>query len=218
MIKLSDFARAQGVTNRAVQLALKRHEADLEGHFERKGQNGTWLDDYAEEYLRSRMLQKPVVVYDSSMSPLLEENQRLRAEKEDLQKALSVAYERLADVLEQSNTAQIQLQVERAEKRMISAGKEEAERKVESLEMKASEAERLAISARREKVEVEIALTAAEEENKTLADVAEANAQEAERAKKAAEALQAELDRRQAELDELKGRGFFARLFNRGVK
>ena len=54
-IKLSDFARDCGVTDRAVQKHLKKLETELEGHFERRGpQGGTWLDELAQEKIRMR--------------------------------------------------------------------------------------------------------------------------------------------------------------------
>ena len=60
MIKLQDFAKQHGVTDRAIQKHLKKHEKELEGHFFRRGPNGTWLDEKAQEYIKSLMIIKPV--------------------------------------------------------------------------------------------------------------------------------------------------------------
>ena len=60
MIKLQDFARQQGVTDRAIQKHLNTYAEDLEGLYERKGPNGTWLTDEACEILRSKMKQQPI--------------------------------------------------------------------------------------------------------------------------------------------------------------
>lgn len=65
MIKLQDFAKQCGITDRQLQRHLKNHENDLKGHFERKGPNGTWLDDFACDYLKTFMKQQPIVVSDN---------------------------------------------------------------------------------------------------------------------------------------------------------
>lgn len=64
MIKLQDFARDCGVTDRAIQKHLKTYATELEGLFERKGPNGTWLSDEACKILKSKMKQQPLVVFD----------------------------------------------------------------------------------------------------------------------------------------------------------
>lgn len=66
MIKLQDFARQQGVTDRAVQKQLKKHEHELGGLYERKGPNGTWLSEEACDFLRRQMKAAPVALYDDS--------------------------------------------------------------------------------------------------------------------------------------------------------
>ena len=73
MIKLQDFARQCGVTDRAIQKHLKTYAAELEGLFQRKGPNGTWLTDEACEILRSKMKQNPVVLVDTQSQTELEE-------------------------------------------------------------------------------------------------------------------------------------------------
>lgn len=64
MIKLQDFAVQQGVTDRQVQRLLKKYEEELQGHYERKGPNGTWLTDEACDILRSKMKQAPAAVFE----------------------------------------------------------------------------------------------------------------------------------------------------------
>lgn len=78
MIKLQEFARLQGVTDRQVQRLLKKYAAELEGLYERKGVNGTWLSDEACEILRSKMKQAPLVVSDQN-----EEAEKWRKKYED---------------------------------------------------------------------------------------------------------------------------------------
>lgn len=79
MIKIQDLARDLGVTDRTIQKHLHRLTPELEGHFERRGRNGTWLDDVAVEAIRSRMVMPP--------APVISDGQ-LAAENEKLKNAL----------------------------------------------------------------------------------------------------------------------------------
>lgn len=82
-VKLSDFARECGVTERAIQKHLKNLEAELQGHFERRGPNGTWLDETATALIRSRMVTPPPpIVSDGN---LVRENEELKAALMQLQ-------------------------------------------------------------------------------------------------------------------------------------
>ena len=80
MIKLQDFARQQGVTDRAIQKHLVKYAEELEGLFERKGPNGTWLSDEACEILKSKMKQAPIALFeeDPRVKRLEEENANLQ--------------------------------------------------------------------------------------------------------------------------------------------
>lgn len=86
MIKLQDFAKQQGVTDRAIQKHLVKYAEELEGLYQRKGPNGTWLTDEACDILRSKMKQAPVAIFEED--PRVK---RLEDEKADLQKQLNEA-------------------------------------------------------------------------------------------------------------------------------
>ena len=76
IVKLGDYARECGVSDRAIQKHLKRLESELDGHFERRGTQGTWLDEVAQECIRSRLqTAPPPVIADNN---LLRENEELR--------------------------------------------------------------------------------------------------------------------------------------------
>lgn len=120
MIKLQDFARECGVTDRAIQKHLKNHETQLEGHFQRRGKNGTWLDQTAQEYIRSLMIQQPIVVGDAETQ---REVERLKEEVLRLHEKL----ESTQDALRESLQAQIELQGTQARL-------EASERRTEALE------------------------------------------------------------------------------------
>lgn len=82
MVKLVDFARDNGVTDRAIQKHIQKHEADLLEHIDRQGNSGTWLDDFAQHYIRGLLLRQPLaVIKDNEDYRLLrEENIELRTQ------------------------------------------------------------------------------------------------------------------------------------------
>lgn len=92
MIKLQDFAKQNGITDRQVQRQLKKYETELNGHFKRRGHNGTWLDEVACSFLESKMLQSPVI---QGGGDLLQKMAELQAENENLQKQLIKQQEQL---------------------------------------------------------------------------------------------------------------------------
>lgn len=81
-IKIGDFARECGVSDRAIYKHLQKHESELEGHLDKQGSNGTWLDEYAQNYVRGLMLRQPVTVIQDNeeFRMLREENIELRAQ------------------------------------------------------------------------------------------------------------------------------------------
>lgn len=88
MIKLQDFARQMGVTDRAIQKHLKKYAAELDGLYQRKGPNGTWLTEEACEILRNKMRQQPMVVGDAEA---IREKAELEAEVDRLRRELEAA-------------------------------------------------------------------------------------------------------------------------------
>lgn len=185
MLKLQDFSKQQGVSDRQVQRLLKKYEKELEGLFERKGPNGTWLSDEACEILRGKMKTQPVAVYeeDPKVALLQQENEALRRQldkaNEDFRRYAAGTAEALSKA-----TAQLQL-AERAEAYQA---------KAREAEERAAQAERQTTLAIQGKLEVELALEEEKERAQTAEDVAELNAQEAARAKAEAEELRAKLE------------------------
>lgn len=118
MIKLQDFAAGCGVTDRQIQRLIKKYESEIEGHFERKGPNGTWLDEEACQILRSKMKVKEVVLEDKRVNDLLQQIKELqdRIEKKDviierLQERESIKDNRISEL----EKIKLQLEGSRAE-------------------------------------------------------------------------------------------------------
>lgn len=92
-VKLQDFAREKGVTDRAIQKHIQNHAEELAGHFERKGPNGTWLDDYAQEFISGLMYETPTVIMDTE---LVRKHQELQDQYQLVSGQLVQAQDRLA--------------------------------------------------------------------------------------------------------------------------
>lgn len=54
-MKIGAFAAKYGVTDRHARRLVAECESDLVGHIEKRGNVGTWIDEYAEAYLRDKL-------------------------------------------------------------------------------------------------------------------------------------------------------------------
>lgn len=54
-IKTSAFAAKFGISDRHARRLVNEWEADLGGHIEKRGSAGTWIDEYAEAFLRDKL-------------------------------------------------------------------------------------------------------------------------------------------------------------------
>lgn len=133
MVKLQDFAREMGVTDRAIQKHLKRYAEELEGLFERRGPNGTWLSEEACELLRGKMKSSPVVVADNS---LMLENDRLKKEIERLHMKLEDKQDKI-EILQEQNAS---LALAGTRIQLLEADNEAAKLKVSEAEKTVQEA------------------------------------------------------------------------------
>lgn len=189
MIKLQDFARECGVTDRAIQKHLKTYADELDGLYERKGPNGTWLSDQACEILRSKMRQMPVVVGDSETQRMVEE---LREENRAVLKALNAAKDKIIEM----QGAQARLEAAEKETTMLTGLLQDRNAEIRTLtEEKAQEAARAKEADRR-------------------AEQAERREQEAQNR---ADRAEAERNAEKARNEALMRRGVLARLINREV-
>lgn len=174
MIKLQDFAVQQGVTDRQVQRLLKKYESELNGLYQRKGPNGTWLTEEACEILRSKMKQQPIVLVDNQAQMDLAE---AKAKIEELQEQRVKAAEKLEALYEwKANKAQLIAEAEQTrllldstkqEKEILEGFIKDAKGEIAALSDEKAEAEGKAKAAQDE-------LTAAHERERLLKEYAEA--------------------------------------------
>ena len=140
MIKLQDFARECGVTDRAIQKHLKTYAEELEGLYQRKGPNGTWLTDEACRILRSKMKQQPIVVGDSE---IYRKNEDLQKEIEALKDKLILAQEQALlsqNALAEAQAARAALEASEREKKLLEGFIQDAKAEIRTLtEEKAEE-------------------------------------------------------------------------------
>ena len=185
-MKLSEFANVYKVSERHVRRLIKKYESDMVGHYEQRGNEGTFIDDVGVGILKSK-LKAQFDVVDSEPSE----------DEKKLNEQLILALAKCTTLAEQLADA------ERRAGQNAAAGAllEAAKANVAQLEAQASEAEERAAQAEQQttlaiqrKLEAELALEEAKERAQTAEDVAELNAQEAARAKAEAEDLRALLE------------------------
>ena len=161
MIKLQDFAHENGVTDRQIHRQLKKYAAELEGLYERKGANGTWLTDEACDFLRSKMKRAPIVVSDGEISRKTSE---LEKENKELLKELKETYKRMATL----EGAQARLEAAETSKKLLEESRDEYKAQAAQKALEASEASQKAAEAAQKAQELQEALKAAEEEKNAL--------------------------------------------------
>ena len=206
MITIKDFAKERGCSESIIYRHIRNNREALGDNVVREN-NKTWLTDEGAEYIRGLMIQPPPPA-------LLDEDPRVkRLEKElaDAKEQLKEKDRVLYQLIERN-----QLLQDKVDNILLIEADTEAAR------ARATEAEKRASVADQERKEAESALeklqgdfgesekgrSEAEQRLRAAEDIAEMNAQEAERAKNETEALR-------AELESIKKRSFWQRLFNK---
>lgn len=144
MMKLQDFAALRGVTDRAIQKHLKNHETELEGHIERRGPNGTWLDDYAQDYI-SKLMYRP--------APTIVSDTGLLGELEELRAKYMALLEELNTVRKENTTligVQARLETAQAAQRLLEESRDDFKAQVNQARQEASQARQEASESRLE--------------------------------------------------------------------
>ena len=55
LVRLRDFAEIHRISDRTVQLHIKENWDELQDHVDRRGKQGTWLDEFAVDFLLNRI-------------------------------------------------------------------------------------------------------------------------------------------------------------------
>lgn len=212
MIQIKDYAKEKHITYEAVRKQLKRYEGDLEGHIIRQG-NIQFLDDEAVKFLDSKRATNPVIVYEHDKDIQIEQMQN---EIANLRAAVANAEHEKADVLKEL-VAEKDLRIEQQNKMLALEQKNDEEKKrmdeviesnrqmIELVQQKDEERQRITEQHEAEKKQVE-------EEKQLLVQQLETEKQQRESEKEENQKVVQQLEE---ELQSLKNRGFWARVFNK---
>lgn len=185
-MKLSEFARIYGVSERHARRLLAENEADMCGHYERRGKEGTFLDNIGVDILKSKLSKTHEVQVLSSS----ERERQLETTLTELSMRYAAAMEKIAENAGTVALLEAAKEKERELEDRVKHAEDERQQAVVTLEVMRREAKFRADSAfeaEEQRIEAE---KRAQEAEKT-AEVAEA---EAERAKAEAEDLRAKLE------------------------
>ena len=212
-MKLSEFANVYKVSERHVRRLIKKYESDMVGHYVQKGNEGTFIDDVGVDILKSKLKAQ----FDIVEAEASEDEKRLNEQLILALAKCTTLAEQLADAEKRAGqnaaaTALLEAAKDNIEK--LETRTSDAEERAARATERADQAERKATAAIQGKLEVELALEEEKERAQAAEDIAEMNAQEAERAKAEAEDLRAKLEqiaaargfKRRKLLKELKGK------------
>ena len=191
MIQIKDYAREKHVTYEAVRKQIKRYEADLEGHIIRQG-NTQFLDDEAVKFLDGKRASNPVIIYEHDKDIQIEQ---LQEENANLKTALAEAEHKRAETLE-ALAKEKDLRIEQQSQMLALEQKSDADKK------RMDEV----IESNRQMIEL---VQQKDEEAKQIREQHEAEKKQAEEEK------QLLVQQLEEELQSLKNRGFWARVFNK---
>ena len=166
MVKISEFAKQYGISDRHARRLVAENESDLCGHFEKRGNGGTWIDEVAAEILRGK-LRNPQEYVQLTIDEA--DQAALQQRIIDLQAQLLEAYKAVANERDMRAGLLLELGKQQLLAAQTDAEKERADRAEEKM-LQAQEAAR------------------------TAEDIAQIAAQEAEQAKAEAAELQKKLD------------------------
>lgn len=220
-MKLAEFANNCKVSERHVRRLIKKYEADMVGHYEQRGNEGTFLDDVGVEFLKSKLR--------TQVDVMIEKPSERERQLEQTLTALSLRYADAMEQLAKNAGAAALLEAAKEKELALEARTSDAEERAARAAERADVAERQATAATQGKLEAELALeeakadraqmsdtlekmrleaqfradaaieaeeqrAAAERRAETAEDVAELNAQEAARAKAEAEEFKLKLE------------------------
>ena len=207
IISLKDYAKQKNISYEAVRQQIVRYASDLEGHIIKDGRQ-QFLDNEAVAFLDAKRKKNPVAIYQLEKD---DEIERLENQNKELLLKLATAQEQTIKLQEEYR----QISDKAAKIALLEADNEAARSRAAEAERRADVADqaRREVESAIEKLQSDLEISEkgrseAELRAQAAEDIAEINAQEAERAK-------AEADAARAELDAIKNRSFWRRLFNK---
>lgn len=102
LVRLRDFAEVHRVSQRTVQICIKENYAELGEHIDRRGKQGTWLDEYAVQFLLERIKlpsKDEVLVPTAREAALMEQMKDLSLQLADAERRVAMNAEAAGKVL-----------------------------------------------------------------------------------------------------------------------
>lgn len=102
LVRLRDFAEQYRVSQRTVQICIKENYGELGEHIDRRGKQGTWLDEFAVQFLLERIKlpsKDEVLVPTAREAALLEQLKNLGLQLADAERRVAANAEAAGKVL-----------------------------------------------------------------------------------------------------------------------
>ncbi len=207
MITIKDYAKQQGVSYEAIRKQIKRYEKDLEGHLVKQNRF-LMLDEEAVRFLDTKRAENPVIIYEQNKDEALDQ---LRKENKNLLIQMNMVQDEMKQV-QQKLIAQMQsnhlLTTEKLKYLEYKTQAEAKEQRLQDLKKERDQAQ-TAIS------QQEALLRLKEQQIGALTNAKEIAATTVAALKQEISREQEKAQQAEAELERLRHRSFWQRLWNR---
>ena len=207
LITIKDYAKQKGVSYEAIRKQIKRYEEELKDHLQKQNRF-LMLDEEAVKFLDDKRAENPVIVYeqnkDEALEELLQQNNMLLVQMNQVQAQLGKVQQQLIGEMEKTKA----LTTEKVQYLEYKAQSEAKEKQLKDIL-----AEREQVKA--QSAQQEALLRLKEQQIGALTNAKETAAANLKEAKEKTAQAEAKYQEAEAELNRLKNRGFWARLFNK---
>ena len=207
LITIKDYAKQKGVSYEAIRKQIKRYEEELKDHLQKQNRF-LMLDEEAVKFLDDKRAENPVIVYEQNKDEALEElrqqNNMLLVQMNQVQAQLGKVQQQLIGEMEKTKA----LTTEKVQYLEYKAQSEAKEKQLKDIL-----AEREQVKA--QSAQQEALLRLKEQQIGALTNAKETAAANLKEAKEKTAQAEAKYQEAEAELNRLKNRGFWARLFNK---
>jgi len=207
LITIKDYAKQKGVSYEAIRKQIKRYEEELKDHLQKQNRF-LMLDEEAVKFLDERRAENPVIVYeqnkDEELEQLRQQNNMLLVQMNQVQAQLGKVQQQLIGEMEKTKA----LTSEKVQYLEYKAQSEAREKQVKDLTAEREQAKAMVS-------QQEALLRLKEQQIGALTNAKETAAANLKEEKERTAQAEAKYQEAEAELERLKKRGFWARLFNK---
>lgn len=207
LITIKDYAKQKGVSYEAIRKQIKRYEEELKDHLQKQNRF-LMLDDEAVKFLDARRAENPVIVYEQNKDEELEE---LRQQNKLLLVKMNQVQEQLGKVQQQLIGEMEKTKALTSEKVQYLEYKAQSEAKEKQLQDLTEEREQAKATVSQQ----EALLRLKEQQIGALTNAKETAAANLQEARQQTEQAEAKYEEAAAEIQRLKNRSWWARLWNK---